>query len=300
MLIRNSAIYMVAKLLPGLFGLATTAALTRLLDPHEYGLYGLALVVMMLGSIHPVRLAWLVVSPILSVATRRPKLGLDVHLHVLRAGHRFGGSARRRVDRRRRAGGFGWHLCLKLAHGVGVLMVRSGFPTRSGGIPAARSIMKMNLGRSLLVLGGATTAAWLTRSPLWTALATGAGIFAGTFFGRIPIPRPSWRLFDRDLARDVLVFGAPVAASMALFSLIDGGTRILLEQLDSARGARSLYRRVRFGCSPRLGSLREESRRPAIRSWCGRSSAATTPRRGGNSWPMGRYCWRCSLPPVWA
>ena len=51
MLIRNSALYTVAKLLPGLFGLATTAALTRLLEPHEYGLYGLALVVMTLGSI---------------------------------------------------------------------------------------------------------------------------------------------------------------------------------------------------------------------------------------------------------
>ncbi len=50
MLIQNSAIYMVARLLTGLFGLATTAALTRLLEPQEYGVYGLALVIMTLGS----------------------------------------------------------------------------------------------------------------------------------------------------------------------------------------------------------------------------------------------------------
>src|SRR5579862_4680103 len=60
MLIRNSAVFMVAKLLPALFGLATTALLTRLLDPQEYGLYGLELVIMMLGS--TIMFDWLGVS----------------------------------------------------------------------------------------------------------------------------------------------------------------------------------------------------------------------------------------------
>ena len=90
MLIRNSAIYMVAKLLPGLFGLATTAALTRLLDPHEYGLYGLALVVMTLGSMHPVRLARACrFSGSIRRDDRTRSLVSNVHLHVRRAVRHF-------------------------------------------------------------------------------------------------------------------------------------------------------------------------------------------------------------------
>src|ERR1700709_1853806 len=50
MLIRHSAIYVVAKVLPGLLGMITTALLTRLLNPTEYGLYGLSLVIMTFGS----------------------------------------------------------------------------------------------------------------------------------------------------------------------------------------------------------------------------------------------------------
>jgi O-antigen/teichoic acid export membrane protein len=78
MLIKNSAIYMVATLLPGLFSLATTAALTRLLDPHEYGLYGLALVVMTLGS--SVMFDWLGVSFIRFYQAKRedPRLVANV------------------------------------------------------------------------------------------------------------------------------------------------------------------------------------------------------------------------------
>ena len=46
MLIRHSFLYVVARILPGLLGMVTTAILTRLLDVRGYGLYGLALVIM--------------------------------------------------------------------------------------------------------------------------------------------------------------------------------------------------------------------------------------------------------------
>jgi O-antigen/teichoic acid export membrane protein len=46
MLIKNSLLYVLARLLPGVFGMATTALLTRLLDVASYGVYGLALVIM--------------------------------------------------------------------------------------------------------------------------------------------------------------------------------------------------------------------------------------------------------------
>jgi O-antigen/teichoic acid export membrane protein len=239
MLIRNSLIYTVAKLLPGLFGLATTAALTRLLEPREYGLYGLALVVMTLGSM--IMFEWLNVSFLRFYQSRRedPNL-ISTFICMFVA------------------------LTIVSAVVLGVALISGVVPTDLVGPSVVGLLMvwasswfelvsrlavaqfqpikylSMNFGRSLFVMVGATAAAWLTTSPIWTAMGTGAGIFAGTFFGRIPIPRPSWRRFDRGLARDVAVFGAPMAASLTLFLLIDGGNRVLLEQLDSAQ-ALGLY-----------------------------------------------------------
>jgi O-antigen/teichoic acid export membrane protein len=239
MLIRNSALYMLARLLPGLFGLATTAALTRLLDPHEYGLYGLTLVVMMLGS--TIMFDWLGLSFLRFYQARRDDpclVSTFICIFVVLATVSAGALGAALIGGVVPADLVGTSV-------VGLLMVwaYSWFELVSRLAVAEFQPIKylsMNLGRSLAVLGGATAAAWLTASPLWTAMGTAAGIFTGTLFGRVPIPRPSWRQFDRGLARDVLVFGIPVAASMAIFSLIDGGTRLLIEQLDSAR-ALGLY-----------------------------------------------------------
>ena len=239
MLIRDSALYMVAKLLTGLFGLATTAALTRLLEPQEYGLYGLALVIMMLGS--AVAFDWLGLSFLRFYQARRvdPRLvmtfmSLFVALVAISAGA---------LSIALLAGIVPAHLVGVSVLGLIMVWAFSWFELVSR-IAIAKfqplKYMKMNLGRSFLILIGATAAAWLTKSSLWTAVATTVGMFAGAFFGNIPIPRPSWRLVDRDLARDVLVFGIPLAASLGLFSLIDSGTRLLLVQLDSAR-ALGLY-----------------------------------------------------------
>lgn len=239
MLIQNSAIYMVAKLLPGLFALATTAALTRLLTPHEYGLYGLALVMMTLGSM--VLFDWLGLAFLRFYQSRRgdPNL-VSTFIYMFFALAAVSGTA------------LGVALLVGVipadfaaASVVGLLMVwASSWFELVARVAIAEfqpvKYLSMNIGRSLFVLVGATAAAWLTTSPIWTAVGTGAGIFAGAFFGGVRIPRPTFRQFDRDLVRAVVIFGAPMAISMTLVTLIDSGTRVLLERLDSPQ-ALGLY-----------------------------------------------------------
>lgn len=50
MLARDGAIYVVSRALPGLLGLATTVALSWLLPPDDYGLYGVGIAAMALGN----------------------------------------------------------------------------------------------------------------------------------------------------------------------------------------------------------------------------------------------------------
>ncbi|WP_026607658.1 polysaccharide biosynthesis C-terminal domain-containing protein [Methylocapsa acidiphila] len=233
MLIRDTALYAVAKLLPGIFGLATTAVLTRFLNPLEYGHYGLALVVMMLGS--TVLFDWLGMSFLRFYQARREDPDVLVTFVTLFVAIAILSAAA---------------LALALIFGlipanrigvsiVGMIMVwtYSWFELVSRLAVAEFQpfrYLTMNLGRSSLILVGTTAAAWLTANPLWAAMGNAAGMFGGAFLGRIPIPLPSLRRFDRKLARDVIFFGAPVAASMTLYSLIDNGTRVLLDKLDSA------------------------------------------------------------------
>ena len=50
MIIRNGALYLIARVVPGLLSVATTALLTRLLAPDAYGTYGVTLIIMNFGS----------------------------------------------------------------------------------------------------------------------------------------------------------------------------------------------------------------------------------------------------------
>jgi O-antigen/teichoic acid export membrane protein len=100
--------------------------------------------------------------------------------------------------------------------------------------------LAMNLGRGLFIIVGAGTAAWTTHSPIWTAIGTAIGTGLAAVLGGFK----RWKLgpahFDRDLARQVLAFGLPLAVSMAVGGLVNSGTRALLEVLDSPQ-ALGLY-----------------------------------------------------------
>jgi O-antigen/teichoic acid export membrane protein len=91
----------------------------------------------------------------------------------------------------------------------------------------------MSLERSGFSLIGACSGAWLTGSPIWAAVGAAAGSLAAACLIRNRMPWPSKRQFDTRLAWEIVRFGAPIAISMTMFSLIVDGSRLLIQQLDS-------------------------------------------------------------------
>ena len=231
---------MAAKLLPGLVGVAMTAVLTRLLDPSDYGLYGLALALMALGS--GTLFDWLGISFLRFHRSRQEQPALISTFLVIFIALVAVSAA---------AFAAAWTFGLVPADLVGIYVVGlilvwacSWFELVSKLSVAELqpgSYLRMHLGRSLASLIGTTAGAWLTGSPLWSAMGNVAGLIAGAFSGTLTIGRPSLRRFDARLAREVLAFGVPIAAAMMLASaMIDNGMRIVLERLDSAE-ALGLY-----------------------------------------------------------
>jgi O-antigen/teichoic acid export membrane protein len=231
-LIRDSFLYVAARLCPGVFGVVTTAALTRLLEPEEYGVYALALVIMTLGS--SVAFEWLGLSLLRFYQARRedPKLiptftAMFLLLAIV-TGFLFG---------------FAWLGGLVAADKTQILIVglilvwtASWFELVSKMAIAEFqpfNYLLMSFGRSGFTLLGACGGAWLTGSPIWAALGTAAGSLAATFLIRTRLPLASIRRFDPNLVREIVRFGVPVAISMTLFGLTVSGSRLLIQQLDS-------------------------------------------------------------------
>jgi O-antigen/teichoic acid export membrane protein len=234
-LIRHSALYTLGKLLPGLLGMVATGLLTRLLDPAAYGLYGVALVVTTFGStlvFDWLGLAYLRIAQRTheaaiagTVATIFAALVLLIAVVALAA---WG------------AGLLDDPTGLAAAAGLLLMCCYAAFELASR-LPVARGqpgrYLMMNAGRGVLSLAGATGAAWLTRDPAWTVCGTALGSVGGVLLGG---QRPGWPRFSPMLARQIAVFGLPLACSMALASVANSGVRGLLEALDSTE-ALGLY-----------------------------------------------------------
>ena len=215
--------------------MATTAALTRLLNPQDYGVYGVALVIMTLGSV--ILFHWLGLSFLRFYQSRQagPNLvSTFISMFLITAvlsAVVFGVAVISGVVPKVLLG-----TCMA---GLVMIWASSWFDLVSRLAVAEfkpKKYLRMNFARALLVLIAASAAAWLTRSPVWTAMATAVGIFSGTFFGKLSIPHPAWRGFDYSLARDAVFFGAPMVAAGTLYVIVDTGTRILLGHLDSLQG----------------------------------------------------------------
>ncbi len=232
MLVRHSLIYVVSKLIPGLLGLATAAILTRLLDPEHYGLYGLALVVMSFGA--TMGFEWLNISFLRFYQARREDnrvIGTVVYLFAMM------------VALSALAFGIIWWSGLipvseQPIYEVGLVLMwaYAWFELASKfEIADFRPVtyFAMNLQRSVCMLAGAVGGAWLTHDPVWTAAGTALGILAGS----LPVRTQGLRLgrdaFDTVLAREIIGFGIPLAASMVMSSILINGTRAMVEWLGS-------------------------------------------------------------------
>jgi len=231
-LFRDSILYTSARLFAGLFGIVTTAALTRLLEPAQYGVYALALVIMTAGNV--IAFEWLGISFLRFYQARRedPKLTCTfitiftaisaiaaLLLGVAWLGGFVAGDNRQIII-------------------IGLILVYTAswfeFVAKMA-IAEFRPLdyLLMSSARSGFILIGACAGAWLTGSPIWAAVGTAAGSLAAARLTRIRPPWPSRRQFDTRLAWDVVRFGFPIAISMTMFSLTLDGSRLLIQQLDS-------------------------------------------------------------------
>lgn len=232
MLFRNSMVFMVGRVTAGLFSLATTALLTRVLDPGVYGVYALALVVMSFTC--SIAFTWLNLAYTRFAQTPRdwPKTSSTIVLlfAVLIA---LTGAATLALV----ATGSLKSLAPPILVGMALAWAMAWFElcaVYETNVFRPLSYLKMNVWRAALGLGFALGAAAATHDPMLTGLGTAAGMIAGSFASRFPGAPVKLANFDRALAAQLVQFGWPFALTMAMEAILLGAPRFLLEGLHSS------------------------------------------------------------------
>ena len=239
MILGHGFAYVVARFIPGVLGVVTTAALTRLLGPVQYGVYGLVLTVMTIVS--SVAFDWLSVSFLRLYPTRRfdfRTISTFIHIFfismLISAGLTIIGFGLTGITE---GNAEIYALGLALAWASSWFSLVSSFE-----IANFRPLryLGMNLARSALMFAGATGAAWISNDPILTAAGMGVGLLVSSAFGTFERPQLRIRYFDHDLAKEILTFGVPMAASLSLTGILSGGTRALVAEFGSSE-ALGLY-----------------------------------------------------------
>ena len=230
MILRTGATYLVARIVPGALGVATTALLTRLLSPDVYGVYGLALIVMNFAS--TVAFEWLGMSFMRFFESRKNDPRTVPTFLMLFAG--LVGLTGLLL-----AGAMSFGLVpagMRGLFAVGMLMAWSFALFEMLAkleIAAVRPVryLLLNLLRAVALSACTLLAAFLSRDALWTAAGTAAGLalaVAPMMRQRLTFTRQQ---FDVDIARQVIRFGLPFAVSMLLAGLFTSGVRSLVAVL---------------------------------------------------------------------
>lgn len=232
MLIQHSMIYVAARVLSGVFSIATTALLTRTLNPSQYGIYGLALVFMTFTS--NVCFVWLGMA-----FTRFGQIPQDRSKVISTIVCIFGVVVIVTAAMALLAYATGALSQFILPFLMGILLAWSlaWFELTAGfEIITFRPLryLAMNVARAILVFVFALGAAWATHDPILTAVGTALGMIGGSLIGRFPGKFPKWHNFDRSFAIKVLVFGLPITISMTMEALLHGTPRIIIQTLDSS------------------------------------------------------------------
>ena len=230
MLLRQSALYILARLLSGLVGMAMTAVLTRLLEPASYGLYGLALLIMALGSM--LLFDWMGVALVRVYAGERrteDTLRTFLQLFLVLALVVVLGAAPIM-----RSLGIGWREALigdalVIAYAAFELSARLRVARQQAG-----QYLLMTLARNVLIAGFALPIAALTHDGLWTAAGMALGIAIAASLAGSPVGFGRLTRIDRPLAGAILAYGLPIAAANILGSLVNSGTRALVGGIGSA------------------------------------------------------------------
>lgn len=227
MLVRHSLAYLVARGIPGLINFASIAIYTRLLDPDEYGRYSLALSTV--GFLGVILFEWLRLSLLRFWPTHRenpqPLLSTVRSGFVFLAGLVSIGGLLFAV--------FGSTSTWRGLVVLGVILVwcqgwfdlnlelaRSNLsPTRYGMMVAARAIASLAFGVSAVRHG------FGAGGPL-AGLIVGSAV--ATYFWGVPEWKASRFRVRKDVLTEILAYGLPLSATLALSFVISASDRFVI------------------------------------------------------------------------
>ena len=226
MLARDSLVYVAAKIVPGALGVAGTSVLTRAFAPAQYGRYGVALILMGLGS--AMLFDWIGLAFMRLYEARRDDCAAIPTFVGL-----FGAVLLGTGGLAGLAWAMGWlprgQVWLWLA-GAGMAWAFSWFELVArfeiADFRPAR-YLAMNVGRGVLMLTAAGVAL-LGGGPVAVSVATVGALLVACGLGRRRALLPWGGRFDRALAVEAMRFGLPYAVSMTLLALSTSGVRALV------------------------------------------------------------------------